>query len=151
MKLPSPPPRAPISRLEVFYLSLIALCFLSVIAPRFVPVVVFPSAEGVHAPVNGVVTATLGGHKIRGCPPVKGSFVGWERRHDVWHEVGFEWVGDLSPDSSKPTSLFRQRFGLARWSGVSPAARALRVTLEHGCGDGPPRVTVVGPFDLPAR
>lgn len=110
------------------------------------PVVVFMTAQNV-AFEAGSVTAEVFGRKLRNCEVVKGSVIGWYERGGVWFEIeDFEFLQDRTPDSTRPTG--RQSFGVWRWGGIHPDATAVRMTMEHLCGDTL-RVTTNGPFRLP--
>ncbi len=148
MNKPLNPARPAMRRRDYLSAVTIAACMFALILPYLMPVVILDRAEGVQRLPGGEVRAHLSGLKVRACPPLEGSFVGWALTPDGWREVGFEWVDDLSPDSPRPAGVIRQQFGPARWSGVSRAATMVRVTVQHTCGGRRPFVTVIGPFPV---
>ena len=130
-------------------LSGIAGAAFAVVAVNFaedrLPVVAFMTADAVE--FSDDYTANVTGRKVLDCPIVKDSFVGWYRIGSTWHEVAISFPDDLSPNDSRPTG--KQDFGLWRWHDVPPAARQVRMTLQHNCG-GDIRLTSVGPFTVTA-
>lgn len=98
------------------------------------PVVAFMKIEDVQR-TDETITGRVIGRKIKNCPIVGNSFVGWQKRAGIWEEVsGFEFLNDASPNSSKPSSIANQSFGLWRWHGIAEDATAVRLTLLHNCG-----------------
>lgn len=114
------------------------------------PVVIGMKASFVEAsePAKGVHTADVYGWKIRDCSIVAGSFVGWYKILGDWHETPLSFPDDTSPDSTRPSGLSRQSFGLFQWEKVPIGSNRVRVTLQHDC-DGSVRTTVAGNWSLP--
>lgn len=111
----------------------------------FAPVVVFMKASDWHSTRSFYISANISGYKINGCDLVKDSAVGWEKHDGRWFETRFNFVKDLTPGSSKPTSIFqRLDFGRWRWK-VSNDKNPVRITLQHDCNGGV-RTTTIGPF-----
>lgn len=102
MNQPKHPVRPAMRRRDYLSAATIAACLIALVIPYLMPVVVLDRAEGVTRLPDGEVRAHLSGIKVRACPPLAGSFVGWALTPDGWREVGFEWVDDLSPDSPRP-------------------------------------------------
>ncbi|TCD15137.1 hypothetical protein [Oricola cellulosilytica] len=99
---------------------------------------------------GGAATATVAGYKLRDCSVVADSFVGFARTGGVWQEdVPFDFPGDRSPNSSKPSALQKQSFGKWRWNlAAYPGATYVKMTMQHLCGDDV-RLSVFGPWELP--
>lgn len=129
--------------------AVIAACLLALVVPYLMPVVILDRADNMRRLPGGSVAAELSAIKIRGCNVVAGSFVGWDYGPKGWAETGFEWVGDLSPDSTKPRSWWRVQLGPALWWHAREDATKVRLTVQHSCGGRAPFVTVLGPYDIP--
>jgi len=98
---------------------------IALIVPYLMPVLILDRADPITRLAGREVRATISGIKLRNCPPLKGSFVGWSLGPDGWREVGFDWVGDLSPDSPNPAAWGRHGGGMGA-AGVRPGALAWR-------------------------
>lgn len=99
---------------------------------EFAPVTVGMKIEEATR-VESVVQGRVFGRKIKDCAVVKGSFVGWQKIDDIWYETRFGFVADESPDSTRPDGWEPQDFGVWQWSGVSPSATDVKMTLQHNC------------------
>lgn len=111
----------------------------------FLPVTVFMKAIPIEKTATSY-TAKVTGYKIRNCPIVANSFVGWFDAGSGWHETAFDFPKDLTPNSSKPSGVDRQSFGLWRW--VIPAnAKRVRMTAQHDC-NGEIRTSTFGPYSV---
>jgi hypothetical protein len=113
-----------------------------------VPVVALMEADFITN-TGGRAEARVTGLKVRKCHLVRGSTVGWyESPKDVWHETPFEYLNDLTPDSSRAAGWFRQSFGIWSWTELPLDSRSVRVTVQHECG-GNIRTTIAGTFPTP--
>ena len=112
------------------------------------PVVAGMEAEYVEVRPDRV-DARVTGIKLRGCSLVAGSAVGWyEGPTDVWNETPFEYIDDMHPESSRPSGLFRQNFGIWSWRKLPAHYQSLRTTVQHDC-NGDVRTTISGTFNAP--
>lgn len=111
------------------------------------PVVVLMSPiEPLVQTSNNSIMGEFTGFKLKGCPPVSGSERGFMKLHGVWYEdVPFEFLGDISPGSSKPRWKFSY-FGWWRWEPNSVPTEVM-MQLDHICGDHK-QTTTIGPFPV---
>ena len=124
----SKPARVPMRRRDYLSAAIIAACMIALIVPYLMPVLILDRADPITRLAGREVRATISGIKLRNCPPLKGSFVGWSLGPDGWREVGFDWVGDLSPDSPNPAAWGRHGGGRcsARRAGMALAGQRSR-------------------------
>jgi len=99
----------------------------------------------VIASTNDVVQGHVTGSKVRQCPPLGGSFVGYSRSHGgMWVEVPFEFINDIVLESSRPVG--DNDFGVWQWD-VDVLVDEVMLSLTHMCKSGRV-VTDVGPFQV---
>ncbi len=121
-------------KIQDYAIVVLLLVIVVFFAQLYLPVTFLMKAEQVSR-VESAVTMRVSGYKLRDCEVVKGSPVGWYVIGGEPIETSFEFVDDLTPDSSKPKSLFeRQSFGLWKWEGLPEFADEVRLTIKHTCG-----------------
>lgn len=130
--------------ITAFFGSLLCVIFVSIFT-SFVPVTVFMKAERWES-TRSNITAEVIGYKIRDCLVVRGSYVGWVYSGNVWREIPFEFVNDETPNSSKPSTMDRQSFGLWQWGTQPRDGKLVKMTMQHNC-NGSIQTTSIGPFE----
>lgn len=123
-------------------LALVSMNFIE----DYLPVTALMRADPVEL-TETEYTARVSGYKIKGCPVVKDSFIGWQKSDAGWFETGISFPDDPSPNSSNPASYEQLNFGLFKWHGLKIGSEKVRVTVMHNCG-GKVVITTVGPFDI---
>jgi hypothetical protein len=113
----------------------------------YLPVTVLMRSDLIEK-ADDYIVMRISGYKIRGCDVVPNTAVGWSVTAGYPEETKFEFVHDLTPDSTRPFSYFdEQGFGLWKWSGLSESADSVRLTMRHNCG-GIERTREIGTWPI---
>ena len=120
----------------------------------------FEEAEVVSV-TNSTIQLEVKAYKIRDCRYVAHSEVGYIRiKGGAWEESEFQYLNDLTPNSTKPTSRwFRHKlsFGIWEWKAINEHSSnrllpiiQVQTTVGHDCGNGASKIrtTTLGPFDV---
>lgn len=131
--------------IAAFFGSLLCVILVNAVV-NATPVTVLMKVEAWKQHSEGeTITASVVGFKIKDCPIVTGSWVGWVYLNDAWREVPFRFVDDFTPEDSNPPSTDRQEFGFWEWSTPSVGGTLLKMTAQHVC-NGKVKASSFGPF-----
>jgi len=124
-------------------------------------VIWFEEAESLVSVTNSTIQLEIKAYKVRDCRYVAHSEVGYIRiKGGAWEESEFQYLNDLTPNSTKPTSRwFRHKlsFGIWEWKAINEHSSnrllpiiQVQTTVGHDCGNGASKIrtTTLGPFDV---